>query len=316
MLMEFKSNTTPDHFATTILKLAKVDLSGPGTFMSPTFSDIVIQKKSRKMNYKKLLTVFAVLSILFTSAVFAAPYAAIVINAKTGEVIHEENAQTRLHPAGFTKLMAVYAAYDAVETGLIKLDDKVKISKRASEEPRVSAQLRNGQVIEFQNLIRATAVKGANDAATAMGEAVDGSISVFVRRMNGFSKELGLTRSTWKNPHGLTEKGHLSTAHDIAKLFIALKQDFPEYFPTFARTHTSIGTREVVNSGRRILINIPGTKGVKYGYTRAAGFNGAAYVERGGTELVAVVFGGRSTATLVRQMQLVVDQAFADVSKP
>ena len=93
-----------------------------------------------------------------------------------------------------------------------------------------------------------------------------------------------------KNPHGLTEKGHLSTAHDIAKLFIAHKRDFPEYFSTFARTHTSIGTREVVNSGRRILINIPGTKGVKYGYTRAAGYNGAAYVERGGTELVAVVF--------------------------
>ena len=314
MLMEFKSNTTPDHFATTILKLAKVDLIGPGTFISLTFSDIVIQKKSRKMNYKKLLTVFAVFSILFTTAVFAAPYAAIVINAKTGEVIHEKNAQTRLHPAGFTKLIALYAAYDALETGLIKLDDKVKISKRASEEPRVSAQLRNGQIIEFQNLIRATAVKGANDAATAMGEAVDGSISIFVRRMNGFSKELGLTRSTWKNPHGLTEKGHLSTAHDIAKLFIAHKRDFPQYFSTFARTHTSIGTREVVNSGRRILINIPGTKGVKYGYTRAAGYNGAAYVERGGTELVAVVFGGRSTATLVRQMQLIVDQAFAEVS--
>jgi D-alanyl-D-alanine carboxypeptidase len=178
----------------------------------------------------------------------------------------------------------------------------------------VSAQLRNGQRIKYENLIKATAVKGANDAATAMGEAVDGSISVFVRRMNGFSKELGLTRSTWKNPHGLTEKGHLSTAHDIAKLFIAHKRDFPEYFSTFARTHTSIGTMEVVNSGRRILINIPGTKGVKYGYTRAAGFNGAAYVERGGTELVAVVFGGRSTATLVRQMQLIVDQAFAEVS--
>jgi D-alanyl-D-alanine carboxypeptidase len=265
------------------------------------------------MNYKKLLTAFAVLFIMFTTVAFAAPYAAIVIDAKTGEVIHEENAQTRLHPAGFTKLMALYAAYNAVETGLINLDEKVKISKRASEEPRVSAQLRNGQIIEFQNLIRATAVKGANDAATAMGEAVDGSISIFVRRMNGFSKELGLTRSTWKNPHGLTEKGHLSTAHDIAKLFIAHKRDFPEYFSTFARTHTSIGTREVVNSGRRILINIPGTKGVKYGYTRAAGFNGAAYVERGGTELVAVVFGGRSTATLVRQMQLVVDQAFADI---
>jgi len=266
------------------------------------------------MNYKKLLTVVAVLSIAFTTAVFAAPYAAIVIDAQTGEVLHEENAKTRLHPAGLTKLMALYAAYDAVETGLINPEDTVRISKRASEQPPVSAQLRNGQRIEFNNLIKATAVKGANDAATAMAEAIDGSLSVFARRMNGFSKELGLTRSTWKNPHGLTEKGHLSTANDIAMLFIAHKRDFPEYFPTFARVQTSIGDREVVNSGRRILISIPGAKGVKFGYTRAAGFNGAAYVERRGTALVVVIFGARSTATLVRQMQLIVDQAFADVS--
>ena len=268
------------------------------------------------MNYKKVLTAYAVIYALFTTSIFAAPYAAIVIDARTGEVIHEENAKTRLHPAGFTKLMALYAAYDAVEMGLINPEEMVRISKRASEQPPVSAQLRNGQRIEFNNLIKATAVKGANDAATAMAEAVDGSLSVFARRMNRLSKELGLIRSTWKNPHGLTEKGHLSTATDIAMLFIAHKRDFPDYFPTFASTQTNIGDREVVNSGRRILINIPGTKGVKFGYTRAAGFNGAAYVERRGTELVVVIFGARSTATLVRQMQLVVDQAFAAVSKP
>jgi len=263
------------------------------------------------MKIKWVLTASAVLSIVFTTAVFAAPYAAVVIDAKTGEVLHEENATMRLHPAGLTKLMTLYAAYDAVETGLIVVDESIRISKKAAEQEKVNLQFTVGQRIEFADLLRATAVKGANDAATAIGEGIDGSLSIFVRRMNSKAKELGMDRSTFRNAHGLTEKGHLSTAYDIGKLFIALKLDFPEHFPTFNREVTRFGDRSVVHSGRRLLKNIPGIRGAKFGYTRAAGFNGAVYVKRGSKEIVAVIFGGRSTATMVRQMQLIVDEGFA-----
>ena len=263
------------------------------------------------MKIKRILTVCAVISIVFSTAVFSAPYAAFVIDAKTGEVLHEENAETRLHPAGLTKLMTLYAAYDAVETGLISVDEPIRISKKAAEQEKVNLQLIAGQRIEFSNLLRAAAVKGANDAATAIGEGIDGSLSIFVRRMNGMAKELGMDRSTFRNPHGLTEKGHLSTARDIGTLFLALKRDFPEHFPTFNREVTRFGDRSVVHSGRRLLKNIPGIRGAKFGYTRAAGFNGAVYVKRGSKEIVAVIFGGRSTATMVRQMQLIVDEGFA-----
>ena len=263
------------------------------------------------MKIKNLVAVCAVLSIVFTTALFAAPYAAIVIDAKTGEVLHEENAKTRLHPAGLTKLMTLYAAYDAVEIGLIALDEPIRISKKAAEQEKVNLQLTAGQRIEFADLLRAAAVKGANDAATAVGEGIDGSLSIFARRMNGMAKELGMDRSTFRNPHGLTEKGHLSTASDIAKLFIALKRDFPEHFPIFSREITRVGDRSLVNSGGRLIKNISGVRGVKFGYTRAAGFNGAVYVKRGSKEVVAVIFGGRSTATMIRQMQLIVDEGFA-----
>ena len=263
------------------------------------------------MKIKNLVAVCAVLSIVFTTALFAAPYAAIVIDAKTGEVLHEENAKTRLHPAGLTKLMTLYAAYDAVEIGLIALDEPIRISKKAAEQEKINLQLTAGQRIEFADLLRAAAVKGANDAATAVGEGIDGSLSIFARRMNGMAKELGMDRSTFRNPHGLTEKGHLSTASDIAKLFIALKRDFPEHFPIFSREITRVGDRSLVNSGRRLIKNISGVRGVKFGYTRAAGFNGAVYVKRGSKEVVAVIFGGRSTATMIRQMQLIVDEGFA-----
>ena len=101
------------------------------------------------MKIKSLVAVCTVLSIVFTTALFAAPYAAIVIDAKTGEVLHEENAATRLHPAGLTKLMTLYAAYDAVETGLIAVDEPIRISKKAAEQEKVNLQFTVGQRIEF-----------------------------------------------------------------------------------------------------------------------------------------------------------------------
>ena len=263
------------------------------------------------MKIANLVAVCAVISIIFTTEVFSAPYAAIVIDAKTGEILHEENAKVRLHPAGLTKLMTLYAAYDALETGLISVDDRIRISKKAAGQEKTNLQLRAGQRIVFADLLRATAVKGANDAATAIGEGIDGSLSAFANRMNSMAKELGMDRSRFRNPHGLTETGHLSTAHDIGTLFVALKRDFPEHFPIFNREVTRVGDRSVINSGRRLIQHIPGVRGVKFGYTIAAGFNGVVYVKRGSKEIVAVIFGGRTTASLVRKMQLIVDLGFA-----
>ena len=253
----------------------------------------------------------AILSIFVATAAFSAPYAAIVIDAETGKVLHEENADMRLHPAGLTKLMTLYVAFDSIETGLIGLDDKIRISRKAHHEPPAKLGLREGQRVKFRYLIRAAGVRGANDASTAIADGIDGSEAAFGRRMNGYASELGLTRSTWKNAHGLTEKGHLSTARDIANLFVAHKRDFPDYFNLFSRIRTHAGLREVANSARRMLGSIHGIRGAKYGFTRAAGFNGAVYVQRRDKQVVAVVFGARSTATLVKRIDKLVDDGFA-----
>ena len=261
----------------------------------------------------RLLIACFVISLLLTTTIFAAPYAAIVINADTGEVLHEENADTRLHPAGLTKLMTLYVAFDAIETGLVELDEIIRISKKAEVEPPVKLGLRAGQQIKLRYLLRAAAVKGANDASTAIAEGIDGSEAAFARRMNGYSKELGLTRSTWKNAHGLTEKGHLTTARDIANLFAAHQRDFPDYFNLFSRITTNAGLRDVVNSARRLLTNLRGTEGAKYGYTRAAGFNTAAIVRHRDRGVVVVVFGARSTATLNKQVAMLADKGLAEL---
>jgi D-alanyl-D-alanine carboxypeptidase len=263
---------------------------------------------------KKLLPLVkwvAILSIFATTAAFSTPYAAIVIDADTGEVLHEENAEDRMHPAGLTKLMTLYVAFDAIETGLIGIDDLAEISLKAQSEPPVKLGLREGQQIKLRYLLRAAGVQGANDASTALAEAIDGSEAAFARRMNGYATELGLNRSSWKNAHGLTEKGNLSTAKDIALLFAAHRRDFPDYFNLFSRIRSHAGLKEVASSSSRVLGSMRGIKGAKYGYTRAAGYSSAVYVERRGKKVVAVIFGARSTTTLLKQMEKIVSNAFA-----
>ena len=114
----------------------------------------------------------------------AAPYAAMVMDARTGEVLHSRNADTRLHPASLTKMMTLYVAFQAIERGEITLDTRVTISRNAASEPPSKLGLRSGQTIPLRFLLRAAAVKSANDAATAIGEAISGSEEAFATRMN------------------------------------------------------------------------------------------------------------------------------------
>jgi len=211
--------------------------------------------------------------VLVPLSVLAAPYAAVVIDARTGEVLHARNADTRLHPASLTKMMTLYIAFEAVERGEISLDTKVRISRHAASEPPSKLGLKAGQKIALRYLIRAAAVKSANDAATAIGEAISGSEAAFARRMNRTAKALGMTRTTFKNAHGLTETGHMSTARDMTKLGRHVLYDYPQYYNLFSRTSTSAGIATVNNTNRRLLANYRGADGIKTGYTRAAGFN-------------------------------------------
>jgi D-alanyl-D-alanine carboxypeptidase len=230
-------------------------------------------------------------------SVSAAPYAAYVMDARTGEVLHARNADTRLHPASLTKMMTLYVAFQAIENGEISLDTVVKISSKAAAEQPSKLGLRSGQRIKFRYLIRAAAVKSANDAATAIGETLEGSEAAFARRMTRTAKSLGMSKTTFKNAHGLTEQGHLSTASDMSKLGRHLLYDYPDYYNLFSRISTDAGMKTVANTNRRLLSNYKGADGIKTGYTRAAGFNLVASAERGQERIIATVFGGRSTAT-------------------
>ena len=240
----------------------------------------------------------------------AAPFAALVMDARSGEVLYSENADSRLHPASLTKMMTLYIAFEAVRLGEISLDTMVTISPNAAAEPPSKLGLRAGQRIQLRYLIRAAAVKSANDAATAIGEAIEGSEGAFARRMNRTARALGMTRTTFKNANGLTEEGHLSTARDMTILGRHVFYDYPQYYNIFSRRSTDAGIREVPNTNRRFLDAYEGADGIKTGYTRAAGFNLVASAERGRERIITTVFGGSSTANRNAKVAELMDLGF------
>jgi len=240
----------------------------------------------------------------------AAPYAALVMDARNGKVLYSRNADTRLHPASLTKMMTLYVVFEAVENGEIGLDDKVRVSKFAASEPPSKLGLRPGQTIALRYLIRAAAVKSANDAATALAEAIEGSEAQFARRMNRTAKALGMTRTHFKNAHGLTQSGHLSTARDMTVMGRHLFYDYPQYYNLFSRITADAQVRTVYHTNRRMLRDYRGADGIKTGYTRAAGFNLTASAERGRERIIATIFGGQSTASRNAKMAELLDLGF------
>lgn len=234
------------------------------------------------------------------------------MDARTGKVLWEHNADTRLHPASLTKMLTLYIAFDAVKRGEVSLDDIVTVSAKGAAEPPSRLGLRKGQRISLRHLLRAAAIKSANDAATTIGEHISGSEAAFAQRMNRTAKALGMNRSTFRNAHGLTADGHLSTARDMTLLGRRLFYDFPEYYGLFSRLTEDAGIAKVANTNRRFLEGYKGADGIKTGYTNAAGFNLTSSAERGNKRLVATVLGGTSTANRNARMTEILDIGFGN----
>ena len=147
--------------------------------------------------------------LLFYAAVAQAQqHATLVMDARTGKVIQAVNADTRVHPASLTKMMTLYIVFDQVRQGRLSLDQKITVSQNAADQPPSRLGLKAGQKIELRYLIRAAAIKSANDAATAMGDAIGGSEEGFARMMNQYARAMGHRRNTtFKNANGLTRPG-------------------------------------------------------------------------------------------------------------
>lgn len=240
----------------------------------------------------------------------ADPQSAIVVDLRTGAILVEDNSRERLHPASLTKMMTIYIAFEALKRGEIAMDTVVTVSKNAAAQPPSTLNLKAGQQITVANLIRGTAIRSANDAATALAEAVSGSESAFVKRMNATAQSLGMADTSYRNPHGLTADGQLTTARDVAVLARHLWADYPEHFGLFSLKEAVVDGQNITSTNRKFLSSYPGATGLKTGYTRAAGYNVAAAARRGNVDLVAVVLKAGSSPERFEHAAALLDQGF------
>ncbi len=232
------------------------------------------------------------------------------MDGRTGEVLYEKNADTRLHPASLTKMMTLYIVFQEIEAGRLSLDTKVTVTKYAASQPPSRLGLKPGQKIAVRYLIRAAAIKSANDAAAALGDHIGGDAATFAKRMTRTARQLGMNNTTFKNANGLTAEGHLSTARDMNMLGRHLFYDFPQYYHIFSRRTADAGIATVANTNTRFLDAYEGADGIKTGYTSPAGFNLTASAHRGNKHIIATVFGGTSTANRNAKMTELMDLGF------
>lgn len=256
-----------------------------------------------------VLAVFAALAALSPGKSWA-KYASIVIDAETGEVLHEANADDRNYPASLTKMMTLYLAFEALEQGRLELRTRLPVSKHAASRPPSKLGLTPGETISVRDVILALVTKSANDAAVVMAEGIAGSESAFAQRMTAKARELGMASTTFRNASGLPNREQVTTARDLARLSQALLKRFPKYYHYFS-TEDFTYKGVVYRNHNRLMSRFKGMDGIKTGFIRASGFNLAASAMRDNRRLIGIVMGGESARSRDIHMAELLENAFA-----
>ncbi|MBF0152331.1 MAG: D-alanyl-D-alanine carboxypeptidase [Magnetococcales bacterium] len=241
-----------------------------------------------------------------------ANYADLVMDARTGRILHATSPDELRHPASLTKMMTLYLAFDALKRGQLRLDQSLPISPNAASQEPSKLGLRVGRQIRVEDALLGLVTKSANDATVVMAEAIGNNEDDFVRMMNNKARELGMNHTMFRNASGLPDPRQVTTARDMAILGYALVYHHPQFYPYFSRENfTYAGIRH--NNHNHLMSRYQGMDGIKTGYTRASGFNLVASTVRGSTRLIVVVFGGRSAVSRDNRMAALMDQGFAQL---
>jgi D-alanyl-D-alanine carboxypeptidase len=222
-------------------------------------------------------------------------YAAIVVDAKNGEVLYAKRADSPRYPASITKVMTLYLTFEALSSGKLRPDDRVVFSPRAAAQAPTKLGVPAGGSITVSEAMQAMVTKSANDAAVAMAEKLGGTESRFAAMMTLRAKELGMAETHYVNASGLPDSRQLSSARDIALLSRAVMRDYPQYYKLFSQQSFDWHGQKIMNHNR-LMLRMPGVDGLKTGFTNASGFNLATSAVRDGRRLIVVVLGGPTTA--------------------
>lgn len=255
------------------------------------------------------LTLAALLLMALPAQAAKPPYAAIVIDASSGEVLHGRNVDAARYPASLTKMMTAYMVFGAIKRGKLSWDQRVPVSRAAAGMRPSRLGLKAGSQIKVRDAVMGIITKSANDAAVVLAEAISGSERAFARTMTQRAAALGMKRTTFKNASGLPDASQTTTARDLAILSRALMADFPKEYALFStREFTYSGS--VFQNHNGLLGRVNGVDGIKTGYIRASGFNLAASAERDGRRVIAVMLGGESAKKRDAQVETLLATGF------
>lgn len=237
-------------------------------------------------------------------------YAALIINATSGEVLYQKNAGKLRYPASLTKLMTLYLAFDALDRGQISMNTTLRVSGKAASQAPTKLGLQQGGRITVRDAIMSLIVLSANDAAVVLAEGIAGSEARFAQMMNERARSLGMISTHFENASGLPNKEQQSNAIDFSRLAMALQREHAAYYPLFSTTRYNYHGRTLVTHNR-VLQNYRGADGLKTGYINASGFNLVTSAKRGSTRLIGVVFGGSTGRARDQHMIKLLDENFA-----
>jgi D-alanyl-D-alanine carboxypeptidase len=232
-----------------------------------------------------------VLTLVSTAAATANP--TLVVDADSGEVLHQQQPTATWFPASLTKLMTVYVALHAVQTRNLSLDTPLTVSARAYRMAPSKMGFKPGTEVTLDNALKMLMVKSANDLAVTIAEGVSGSVEAFAEEMNAEAQRLGMRESYFVNPNGLPDDRQVSSARDMATVARALYREFPEQRGLFGIGALRLGN-VIIRTHNGLLGRYPGADGMKTGFTCAAGFNVVASATRNGRHVIAVVLGAPS----------------------
>ena len=248
------------------------------------------------MNVRKfaLRSAFAGLALAFVQLApveaLAVARAELLIDATTGKVIEANNANMPHAPASLTKMMTLFLVFEALDAKRLTMDQRLPISAHAAGQPATNLNLRPGDTISVRDAVLAMIVRSANDAAVVAAEALGGTENQFAQLMTKRARDLGMSRTTFRDASGLPAKGQMTTAWDMALLARALQKRFPQYYPLFATHEFDYAGVNYINHNK-LLGRYPGVDGIKTGYTRASMFNLVTSAEHNGRRVIGVVLG-------------------------
>ncbi len=276
-------------------------------------------RRAAKMRIKELTTAVAIAAMTTLAPISAAAAqavdtrarTAIVIDATSGAVLMEKDADRPIPPASMSKLMTIYMVFEALKSGKLSVDDAFRVSEAAWNKEGSKMFVREGDRVSVSNLLRGVIVQSGNDACIVLAEGLAGTEDAFAKSMTARAAEIGLKNSTFRNSTGLPAPGHEMSARDLATLADKIIREFPDYYPIYSeREFTWEGIKQ---GNRNPLLGLDiGADGLKTGHTEEAGYGLVASAIRDGRRVILAITGLDSVKARAEEGERLMNWAFRE----